>query len=325
MTNGQIRDICIALLHAETEDEAIGLLKDAGYWGKPELWRHYGDLENNWGTGGNQQSLAEAALAEKLVNSVDARLVNECLVRHIDPKSKQAPQSIPEAVAMFFEEPGKKQTSGLIENWTDERIRNVAQGITLTATGTRPTLNLTIADVGEGQSPRRLPSTILSLSRSNKMYIQFVQGQFNQGGTGALRFCGQRNLQLVISRRNPALIGPDPDDLDKQWGLTIVRRERASEATDGRKISIFTFLAPVGVGKQHEARHGEVLSFSAATMPLFPTHAVPFGRETELGTAIKLYQHQYIGERSNIIFAKRVMLRRLELLLPEIALPGRLH
>jgi hypothetical protein len=35
-----------------------------------------------------------------------------------------------------------------------------------------------------------MPETILSLARSNKMYIPFVQGQFNQGGTGALRFCG---------------------------------------------------------------------------------------------------------------------------------------
>ncbi|WP_407167925.1 hypothetical protein [Bradyrhizobium sp. ORS 111] len=326
MTNGQIRDLCIALLHAESEQAAMDVLKEAGYWDKPGLWRHYGDLENNWGTSGNQQSLAEAALAEKLVNSVDARLINECMVRGINPKDKEkAPQTISAAVAMFFEEPGKKQTSGLLENWTDERIRKVAQGITLTATGNRPTLNLTIADIGEGQTPRRLPSTILSLSRSNKNYIPFVQGQFNQGGTGALRFCGVRNLQLVISRRNPALLGTDPDDTDTQWGFTIVRRERASEATDGRKTSVYTFLAPVGVGKQHEPRHGEVLSFSAATMPLFPNDDVPYGRETEYGTAIKLYEYQYVGERSNIIRGKQVILRRLELLLPEIALPVRLH
>src|SRR3546814_8640188 len=52
----------------------------------------------------------------------------------------------------------------------------------------------------------RLPDTILSLSKSNKQYIAFVQGQFNQGGTGALRFCGKNNLQLVISRRNPAFL-----------------------------------------------------------------------------------------------------------------------
>jgi hypothetical protein len=219
MTNGQIRDLCTALLHAETEDEVVQILKKAGYWDTPGVWRYYGDVENNWGQSGNQQSLAEAALAEKLVNSVDARLINECLVRGIDPKSDKAPRSIREAVARFFEDrTGKKMaTGGLIEDWGDDRIREVAQGITLVATGTRPTLNLTIADAGEGQSPRRLPNTILSLNRANKMYIPFVQGQFNQGGTGALRFCGHHNLQFVISRRNPALLGTDPDEGDKQW------------------------------------------------------------------------------------------------------------
>jgi hypothetical protein len=146
MTNGQIRDLGIALLHAETEDEVIALLKKEGYWDKPELWRHYGDLENNWGQGGNQQSLAEAALVEKIVNSVDARLINECLERGIDPKSADAPKTIREAVSRFFEGgTGKKlSTGGLIEEWSDEKIREVAQGITLCGTGSRPVMNLTI-------------------------------------------------------------------------------------------------------------------------------------------------------------------------------------
>jgi hypothetical protein len=87
----------------------------------------------------------------------------------------------------------------------------------------------------------------------------------------------------------------------------------------------FTFLAPVGVGKEHEPRHGDALAFSAATMPIFPDDNVAYGRETSFGTAIKLYEYQYIGERSNIIFGKRVILRRLGLLLPEIALPVRLY
>src|SRR5713226_3728080 len=140
------RKFCESLLRADTEAATIEILKRAGYWDDPACWRYYGDVENNWGQSGNQQSLAEAALAEKLVNSVDARLINECLVRGINPKDTvKAPRSITEAVARFFEgaEPAKKQTSGLIENWTDERIREVAKGITLTATGTRPTLNLT--------------------------------------------------------------------------------------------------------------------------------------------------------------------------------------
>lgn len=323
MTNGQIRDLCLALLHAETEEEVIALLTKSGYWQKPELWRHYGDLENNWGQGGNQQSLAEAALVEKVVNSVDARLINECLERGIDPKGPDAPKSIREAVSRFFEGgTGKKMaTGGLIEEWSDEKIREVAQGITLCGTGTRPIMNLTISDCGEGQTPRKIPLTILSLSKSNKMYIPFVQGQFNQGGTGALRFCGRHNLQLVISRRNPKLLGPDPDDGDKNWGFTIVRRERPE---GGRKNSILSYLAPVGVGDEHPERKGDVLSFTAPTMKIYPDRDSPYGREATFGTCIKLYDYKYLGERSNIIRGRSI-LSRLDLLLPEIALPIRLY
>ena len=212
MNNGKIRDLCVSLISAETEDEVIGLLQGAGYWDDPTVWRHYGDVENTWGQGGNQQSLAEAALVEKIVTSVDARLINECLERGIDPKGPDAPKTIREAVSRFFEGGSGKQIAvgDFSEEWAPEKIREVAQGITLCATGTKPILNLTISDCGEGQTPRKLPTTIMSLSKSNKMYIPFVQGQFNQGGTGALRFCGKNNIQLVISRRNPKLLGPDP-------------------------------------------------------------------------------------------------------------------
>lgn len=323
MNNGQIRDLCIGLLHAETEGEVLELLKKVGYWEDSTLWRYYGDVENNWGQGGNQQSLAEAALVEKIVNSVDARLINECLERNIDPKTGDAPKNIREAVSRFFEGgTGKKiSTGGFVEEWTDERIREVAQGITLCATGTKPILNLTISDCGEGQTPRKIPITILSLSKSNKMYIPFVQGQFNQGGTGALRFCGTHNLQLVISRRNPKLLGPDPDEEDSRWGFTVVRRERP---TGGRRNSIYTYLAPVGVGDAHAGRNGDVLSFSAPMLKIYPDKDSPYGREATYGTAIKLYDYKYLGERSNIIRGRSI-LSRLDLLLPEIALPIRLY
>src|SRR3984893_5010073 len=323
MNNGQIRDLCVGLLHAETEDEVIALLKKADYWEDPTVWRHYGDVENNWGQGGNQQSLAEAALVEKIVNAVDARLINECLERGIDPKGPDAPKNIREAVSRFFEggSGDKISIGGFLEEWTGEKIRDVAQGITLCGTGTKPILNLTISDCGEGQTPRKIPTTILSLSKSNKMYIQFVQGQFNQGGTGALRFCGKHNLQLVISRRNPKLLGPDPDDDDKNWGFTIVRRERPE---GGRKNSILSYLAPIGVGDAHPDRKGDVLSFSAPTMKIYPDKESPYGREATYGTAIKLYDYKYLGERSNIIRGRSI-LSRLDLLLPEIALPIRVY
>lgn len=323
MNNGQIRDLCVSLLHAESEEEVERLLNEVNFWNDASVWRHYGDVENNWGQGGNQQSLAEAALVEKIVNSVDARLTNECLVRGINPRAAEAPQNIRTAVSRFFEggTGDKISTGGLIEDWSNDKIREIAKGITLCATGTKPILNLTISDCGEGQTPRKLPSTIMSLSKSNKMYVPFVQGQFNQGGTGALRFCGKNNIQLVISRRNPRLLDPDPYDDDSNWGFTVVRRERPR---DGRRNSIYTYLAPVGVGDAHAERRGEVLSFSAPDLPIYPGDVGPYGREATHGTMIKLFDYKYIGERANILRGRSIF-SRLDLLLPEIALPIRVY
>ena len=320
----QHKRLCSQLLRADSEEFVIGILREAGYWDRPEFWRYYGGVENNWGQSGNQQSLAEAALAEKIVNSVDARLINECRVRDIIPSSTDAPQSIRSAVARFFEDSigDKIATGGYIEDWGDNKIRDVAEQITLTATGQRPDeLNLTISDCGEGQSASRLPDTILSLNKNNKMYIPFVQGQFNQGGTGALRFCGAHNLQLVISKRNPSLLNGETDSRDAEWCFTVVRRERPE---GGRKNSIYTYLAPNGVGQTEKDREGSVLSFPGETFGIFPNDVGPYERHAKYGTAIKLFDYKFIGDRSNILRG-RSLLSRLDLLLPEIALPVRLY
>jgi hypothetical protein len=324
MNGDDNRRLAEALLKSDSEEKVIELLKNAGYWDRPELWRHYGDVENNWGQGGNQQSLAEAALAEKIVNSVDAALINKCHMQGIDPKSADAPRSIRSAVAQFFEgSAGNKiATGGLIEEWSDAKTREVGDHITLCATGVRPAqLNITIADYGEGQSATRLPDTILSLNKSNKMYVPFVQGQFNQGGTGALRFCGSHNLQLVISKRNPDLLEPDASEEDCGWCFTIVRRERPAE---GRKNSIYIYLAPVGVGIDKKNREGGVLSFPANSFAIFPDDNGPYHRKADYGTAVKLYDYKFLGEKSNILRGKS-LLSRLDLLLPEIALPVRFY
>jgi hypothetical protein len=314
------RKLCETLLHANTETEVIDILRRAGYWDDPTCWRYYGDVENNWAQSGNQQSLAEAALVEKLINSVDARLINACLERGIDPRGPRAPKSIREAVARFFDDSSgtKQETGGRVEDWSDAKVREIARGINLCATGLRPNgLSLTISDSGEGQTPDRVPTTILSLNQSNKMYIHFVQGQFNQGGTGALRFCGEDNLQLVISRRNPKLVGNHFTRRDLEWGFTVVRRERPR---DGRRNSVYTYLAPVDLGGEHRG----ILSFAADKFPIFPDRDGPYNHPVPYGTAIKLYDYGFIGERSNILRGKSI-LSRLDLLAPEIALPVRMY
>ena len=320
MTNKQL---CEALLRADTEEAVITHLRDAGYWDRSEFWRHYGDVENNWGQSGNQQSLAEAALAEKIVNSVDARLIDRCWESGIDPNGPDAPPSVRAAISRFFDDVKEGiSTGGGVEDWGEAKTRRVAEQITLCVTGTRPAdMNITISDCGEGQSASRLPDTILSLNMSNKMYVPFVQGQFNQGGTGALRFCGEENLQLVISRRNPTLVDEKPDTRDHDWCFTMIRRERPS---GGRRNSIYTYLAPVGVEGGLEPRKGNVLSFPAETFGIFPDDSDPYGRQARYGTAIKMYDYKFIGERSNILRG-RSLLSRLDLLLPELALPIRLY
>ena len=193
MENEQIKELCLSLMYANSENEVVDILNIAGYWEDRTVWRLYGDFENNYSTIGNQQARPDAALVDKLVNSVDARLMNECLIMGIDPEGPDAPASIQEAVAFFFEG-GKLQSTrlGLIREWVKDKRTEISRDITLAATGATAREGnpcFTISDCGEGQTPEMMPYTLLSLVRENKLRIPFVQGKFNMGGTGALKFC----------------------------------------------------------------------------------------------------------------------------------------
>src|SRR5439155_28442 len=134
------KELCLALMRADTEHEVIDILKQAGYWDTGSLWRPYGDNESNYSIIGNQQARSDAALVEKVVNSVDARLLNECLAHGTDPEGREAPRSLQSAVARFFE-PGlnpASRTAGRLEEWPDSKRTEVARGITLAATGVGP-------------------------------------------------------------------------------------------------------------------------------------------------------------------------------------------
>jgi hypothetical protein len=181
MTNEEKRELCLSLMRADSEAEVVGILSAAGLWDNKRVWRLYGDRENNFSTIGNQQNRPDAALVEKLVNSVDARLMEECMARGVTPESPAAPNDIRDAVARFFEEGQTAGSvfSGQVHAWPDEKRREVARGITLAATGARGRDGdpcLSIADAGEGQTPRKFPDTFLSLEKSIKLRIPFVQG-----------------------------------------------------------------------------------------------------------------------------------------------------
>ena len=319
MTNDDRQKLCLDLMHADSERDVIDLLRTSGYWDQEAAWRRLGDQKYNYSTVGNQQSLAEQAIVEKLINSIDAKLMAEARIHGYLPKRESRPQqpdtptSLQDARLRFF---------GAQLNDYERLSRSIT--VSATAPGTprqgyrRPCF--TIVDDGEGQTPSRMPETILSLLQGNKDQIAFAQGKFNMGGTGVLEFCSQEhNLQLVLSKRHPALvdtqlIGP----LDDHWSFTIIRRIDPREG----KSSSYVYLAPVDC--EDNANHGELLTFSSANLPIFPELSKPYSRPSAWGTLIKLYEYDATGFRTNLLQSDGLM-ARVRILIPEPALPIRFH
>lgn len=308
------------LLASDSEAEVVRLLKNSGFWDDDAVWRLYGDDPKNFSPAGNQQQDPDAALVEKLINSVDARLMRRCGEANIDPESNAAPKTMREAVAVFYEGAkvgGVKEHQGLLTEWTETQRTTTARemAVTLTGpTGTSPCV--TVVDEGEGQAPERIPDTILSTRGRWKETIPFVQGKWNMGGTGALPFCGELNLQLVISKKAPALALQE--GLSRDWGFTIVRREYPQGK---RFVSVYRYLAPIGAATRQNA--GDVLRVSRRKLALFPEGPKPYEREVESGTLIKLYE--YGTKARGSFFFKGGLQERLDLLMPGVSLPMRLH
>lgn len=314
------RNLAARLMRADSAGEVVNILEEAGYWHEERYWRYLGDMPTNFSSIGNQQSDPVASLVEKIINGVDARLMNACLEQNIDPESKEAPNTMQEAVSRFFEGGSDAQVEGKIRHWSIEKLRQEGSLLTVAATGYRSSKgypSITIADQGEGQTPDEFPNTFLSLQKGNKNKIQFVQGKYNMGGTGALNYCiGPHRLQLIISRRNPALLKSDISDRDNQWGFTVVRREKP---VGNEKNSTFTYLAPFDRGGKVD-RDGEVLTFISDTWPLFPDGSDAYYIPSKFGTLVKLYEYE-LPNKGSIVSSGQGLFRRLDLGMPEIVLP----
>jgi len=304
--SNNLKKLCLDLAFSKSEEEVIGILQNDGLWSSENNWKLYGETVNNFATIGNQQSLPESALVEKIINSVDAVLMLECLKRGINPEGDKAPKNIAEALIEYF-----NIYNGKLYNISTNERTTLSENICLVATGQKTKPCYSIIDKGEGQTPAKMPDTFLSLGSENKLRIPFVQGKFNMGGTGVLQFCGNKNLQLIISKRNPEIAKLEEDNTCDKWGFTLVRRE---DPTGGVKSSVYKYLAP----------GGKILSFRSNSLPLLPkNYPEPYGNKLEWGTFIKLYDYQMPGGLKTVISFD--LYNRLSLLIPSIALPVRFY
>ncbi|MBC6415945.1 MAG: hypothetical protein GDA46_06100 [Bdellovibrionales bacterium] len=225
------KEICLKLFEAEGMEEVKSVIENCELLKNPDNWTPYGEHEGNFSTIQNQQPHPVSALSEKIINSIDAILIKKCKEKGIDPESKEAPQSMHDAVKDFF-----SLDNNNLEVLTSKDRKEIAKNIQVIVTGSNEIPDITIYDNGEGQEPNKFRDTFLSLNKGNKNSIYFVQGQFNMGSTGVIMFCKDPHYQLIISRKY--------DDTKKEYGFTLIRKHFLTLKEKPRKNTWFEYFYP---------------------------------------------------------------------------------
>lgn len=268
------KNIVERLLLAQTAEDIRAIAgEDAlDYWfDNPSNWKPYGGRPKNWDTVGNQQANAIGALVELITNGTDAILMRKAREAGIaDFRSEDAPQSMFDAVKKFF----PTVVEGRIANLSPTQRTQLAECCVLIGVKRAERINskyptYTVVDFGDGQLPDEFPNTFLSLSERNKEGIPFVQGKFNMGSTGSLRFCTRSDILLghykfLISRR-PG---------HKYWGWTLIR-VRAPRAGEG--LPVTEYFCPAGQIPRFRADDISALGHPSLGM-------------ISAGTVVKLYE-----------------------------------
>lgn len=163
-------------------------------------WRPVGDNEANYGLI-NIGSDPGHALIERVTNAIDGVIEREAL-RQAGKKGGLVPASPREAVERWFQVPG-----GRVSNLGDPAKRQpLADNVVVTLLEgdhkRRP--SVMIRDRGVGLTPSLIPTTILSLSGTNKIDKPYLAGAYGQGGSTVLAF--SPDGALIVSRRQPDLL-----------------------------------------------------------------------------------------------------------------------
>lgn len=262
MKENDIKVLFTKLYFAPTENEVQNIIDMYPDIFKDENWFPLGENPSNFGVIENQQSNPIAALIEKVTNSIDAILMKKCLEANCNPKSKESPQSMGEALIRFFPDS---------DSWDlDDFRRKQALDIQVIADGPPRNTSVIVYDNGEGQHPQDFEDTFLSLLRGNKNEILFVQGKYNMGGSGGIVFCGKKRFQLVASKRY---------DNSGNFGFTLVREHPLTNEEELTKKN--TWYEYVKIDNK---------------IPSFPIDELAlnlFKIKFKTGTVIKLYSYQF--------------------------------
>lgn len=187
--------------------------------------------------------------------------MKKCLEFGVQPDSREAPRSMEEALRLFYPD---------YKNWDlKQNRRKQAEDIQIIADGPPRETSVIIYDNGEGQHPEKFEDTFLSLVRGNKINIQFVQGKYNMGGSGALVFCGKKRYQLIASKRF---------DGTGNFGFTLIRQRKVGDTVSNRRSSHFEYLK---------------IDDQIPNFPLDDIDLKLYRRNFKTGSIIKMYSYQF--------------------------------
>lgn len=213
-------DILKAALEAKTNGDFAALETTLAMRGAAK-WRPVGDMDDNFGAI-NAASDARLALNERITNMIDAILELEARLQYGTDLSAMAAvmRSPLEAAVVLLGIPG----GGVGELSIPDRQKladDIAIDFVESGVAERPTA--VMRDRGIGQTPARLPETILSIHRGNKRDKPFLMGMYGWGGSNALGFA--EGGTVIVSRRHPSLLDGETDGV----AVTIVKKVYTAE------------------------------------------------------------------------------------------------
>lgn len=270
------RRIALELIRADSVEELQEILKDneAKEWfDDPQHWAPYGKREKNWDTVGNQQTNPVGALTEIVINGIDAILLRKAHESGLtDFRAPAAPQSMSGAVKRFFPHIVEGKIALLeAEQRTALAKQCIQIGVRRPHRKNHQFPTYTVIDAGDGQLPEAFPGTFLSLGEKNKEGIPFVQGKFNMGSTGSLRFCTRGDIRLghykLIVSRQPG---------QSYWGWTLIRVRAARK---GEELPVAEYFMPY---------QKAIPKFVEQNISAFTHQTLGVASE---GTIIKLYEY----------------------------------
>jgi hypothetical protein len=172
--------------------------------------RYLGDKEANWGEISSPAD-PTALVFERVTNMWDALL---------ERVARRTGKSWPTPAAAAADILGVARTDDLTDT---ERDRHARLAIITLHDSDEPKLRPTLSfrDYGIGIGHAEMPDTILSLAGSNKLRKPYLHGIFGKGGSSA---CVFSDATIVISRKQPALLGVGEADL---ISIAVIREDDA--------------------------------------------------------------------------------------------------